>query len=177
MAVNGQLVARSPGSDLLERLDDPGTASALGQLLDHADLLALLVSGLDGFLRRGDTITEAVVDGVRDLRGAAGSTPSPLAGVDVKALLSSLTSLSGSLAGATPTLNSLLSSTLMTDPRTATTLELMGEALVEATETDARTPSAPAGVFGLLRALKDPDVARGLGLLIQIAKALGRKLP
>ncbi len=65
----------------------------------------------------------------------------------------------------------------MTDPRTATTLELMGEALVEATETDARTPSAPAGVFGLLRALKDPDVARGLGLLIQIAKALGRKLP
>lgn len=177
MAVNGQLVARSPGSDLLERLDDPGTAAALGQLLDHADLLAMLVTGLDGFLRRGDTITEAVVDGVHELRSAAGSTPSPLAGVDVKALLASLTTLSSGLAGATPTLNALLTSSLMTDRRTATTLELMGEALVEAKEADAKSPSAPTGVFGLLRVLKDPDVARGLGLLIQVAKALGRKLP
>ena len=61
MAVNGQLVARSPGSNLLQRLDDPGTAAALGRLLDHADL----------------------------------------------------TTLSGGLAGAAPTINALLTSALM----------------------------------------------------------------
>ncbi|OZM75608.1 MULTISPECIES: DUF1641 domain-containing protein [unclassified Pseudonocardia] len=125
MAVNGQLVARSPGSNLLQRLDDPGTAAALGRLLDHADL----------------------------------------------------TTLSGGLAGAAPTINALLTSALMTDPRTATTLELLGEALVEATEADARSPTAPTGAFALLGALKAPDVGRGRGLLIQVAKTLGRKLP
>lgn len=114
---------------------------------------------------------------MHELRNAAGPTPNPARDIDVTALLAGLTTLSGGLAGATPTINALLTSALMTDPRTATTLELLGEALVEATEADARSPTAPTGAFALLGALKAPDVGRGRGLLIQVAKTLGRKLP
>jgi hypothetical protein len=166
LAVNGQLVAQSPADELLERLDDPRVAASLTHILDHADMLAMLIVGLDGFIRRGDTIAEAIADGVNDLRGAAGSGSS---GADVQGLLSGV-------VGATPTLSALLNSRMMTDPRTASTLALLGEALVEGREEAANSPAGPTGVFGLLRALKDDDVSRGLGLLIQVAKALGRKL-
>ncbi|MHB1890729.1 MAG: DUF1641 domain-containing protein, partial [Acidimicrobiales bacterium] len=30
--------------------------------------------------------------------------------------------------------------------------------------------------FGALRALKDPDVSRGLGVLLEIAKSLGQRI-
>jgi hypothetical protein len=45
---------------LAQRLAEPRTAAALNALLDHADLLALLVSGLDELISRGDTINGAV---------------------------------------------------------------------------------------------------------------------
>ena len=46
-SVNGA----GPADAVRERLDDPRVAEALTTLLDHADLLAVLVSGLDGFVR------------------------------------------------------------------------------------------------------------------------------
>jgi hypothetical protein len=49
-------VARSPVDGLRARLDDPQVAAALDDLLRHADLLAPLVDGLDGGIRRGDVI-------------------------------------------------------------------------------------------------------------------------
>jgi hypothetical protein len=164
LAVNGQLVAQSPADELLERLDDPRVAASLTHILDHADMLAMLIVGLDGFIRRGDTIAEALADGVNDLRGMQGSGPA-----DVQGLLSGV-------VGATPTLAALLNSPMMSDPRTASTIALLGEALVEGRAEAETAPPGPTGVFGLLRALKDDEVSRGLGLLIQVAKALGRKL-
>jgi hypothetical protein len=173
LAVNDQLVSRSPADELLERLDDPRVATSLTYILDHADLLAVLVAGIHGFVERGDEIAEAVADGVRELRVAAPGA-AELGPVDVAGLLSSLATLSNGVVGATPTLNSLLA--LSADPRLGSTITMLGEALVEGGEEAAKSPAAPTGVFGLLRVLKDDEVSRGLGLLIQIAKALGRKL-
>lgn len=59
-----------PGQALAQRLAEPRTAAAVNSLLDHADLLALLVSGLDGLLSRGDTITDSLADGAGELRAA-----------------------------------------------------------------------------------------------------------
>ena len=172
MSVNGQLAVRSPADQLVERLEDPAVATALGQILDHADLLALMVSAFDGFLRRSDSIVEAVSDGVREL-GSIGDRPAALAEVDLQQLASSLTTLSVRVAKATPGLTALLESSF-TDPRTVSALEMVGSALVEGREEAAKNPSAPTGVFGVVRALKDEDVARGIGLLIHVARALGR---
>lgn len=176
MAVNGQLVARSPADELLERLDDPTIAKSLRDILEHADLLAVIVESLDGFIRRGDTITEAIVSGVQELRGSVSTQPSALSELDVQGLVSSLATLSSGVVGATPTLAALLKSPMLTDTRTASTIALLGEALVEGKEEAAKAPTGPSGVFGLLRVLKDDDVSRGLGLLIEVARALGRKL-
>ena len=46
MTPNGQAVAVTPADTVRDRLDDPQVAAALNTLLDHADVLAILVSGL-----------------------------------------------------------------------------------------------------------------------------------
>ena len=77
MTANGQAVAVTPADTVRDRLDDPQVAAALNTLLDHADVLAVLVSGLDGFVRRGDTITSTLSSAVSRFRGAssAGAIP------------------------------------------------------------------------------------------------------
>ncbi|WP_085916642.1 MULTISPECIES: DUF1641 domain-containing protein [Pseudonocardia] len=176
MVVNGQLAAHSPADELLERLDDPTVAASLSVVLEHADLLAVLVVALDGFLRRGDTIMEGVADGVRDLRQASGPGVSSLSGIDVQGLMSSATTLSGGVVAATPTLHALLTSTLVTDPRAAKAIALLGDAVVEGADAASAIKAGPTGVFGLLRVLKDENVSRGLNLLIEIVRSLGRRL-
>lgn len=153
MTVNGQLVSRSPADELLERLDDRRVAASLSLILDHADLLAMLVAGLHGLFERGDTIAEAIADGVAEMRGTGGS---------------------GDIAGAAPSLGAILGAA--SDPRFGSTVALLLESLVEGREAAAATPAGPSGAFGLLRALKDEDVSKGLGMLVQVAKALGSKL-
>ena len=172
MTVTERLPTRSPAEDLAARLDDPQTAEALGDILAHADLLALLVASLDGFLRRGDVITEAVADGVRELRSVA--APAEFADVDLRGLVSSLGALSGGVASAAPQLSALLGSSLLTDPRAVETAVALGESLTEGRER-AAAGTPPSGVLALLRALRDEDVARGLSVLVETARALGRR--
>lgn len=175
MTANGQAVAVTPADTVRDRLDDPQVAAALNTLLDHADVLAVLVSGLDGFVRRGDTITETVSAAVTEFRGAsAAGIPGAdaLKGVDLQSLASSLATLSGSVVGATPALNTLLSSGL-TDPQAAQVLASLGDALVDG---KAGAANPPKGLYGLWKATKDPDVARGLGFLLAVAKSFGRRV-
>lgn len=170
-ASNGQLVAQSPADDLLARLDDPKVAAALSNLLDHADLLAILVVGLDGLVSRGEVIGSSLADAVTELRSGAEDLPA----VDLKALAGSLATLSGSLPTAIPALGALLDSSL-TDPKAIEVITQLGHALVVGRERIEAAPPTPTGVFSLLRTLKDEDVARGLGFLIQVAKSFGQQL-
>ena len=175
MTANGQAVAVTPADSVRDRLDDPQVAAALNTLLDHADVLAVLVSGLDGFVRRGDTITDTVSSAVAEFRGAsAAGIPGAdaLKGVDLQSLVSSLATLSGSVVGATPALNTLLSSGL-TDPQAAQVLASLGDSLVDG---KAGAANPPKGLYGLWKATKDPDVARGLGFLLAVAKSFGRRV-
>ncbi len=175
MTANGQAVAVTPADSVRDRLDDPQVAAALNTLLDHADVLAVLVSGLDGFVRRGDTITNTVSTAVAEFRGAsAAGIPGAdaLKGVDLQSLASSLATLSGSVVGATPALNTLLSSGL-TDPQAAQVLASLGDSLVDG---KAGAANPPKGLYGLWKATKDPDVARGLGFLLAVAKSFGRRV-
>ncbi|KQH75982.1 hypothetical protein AO501_18270 [Mycobacterium gordonae] len=182
MSANGQVVALSPGDQLRDRLDDPAIAASLNSLLDHADLLAILVTGLDGFVRRGDQISESVASAVGEIRGASLTVPgfdqvkAELGSVDVQALAATLASLASALVAAAPTLNKILNSPLV-DPQAADVLAELGEALVEGKAAAAADPGGPKGLFGLWRVSKDKDINRGLGFLIQVARAFGRQLP
>jgi hypothetical protein len=172
-----ELVVESPGDDLIQRLDDPQVASSLAVILDHADLLATIIMGIDGMLRRADVIGDSLAAGVAEIRelSASSNGQRPWPSIDVAALSDSVTRLSAAVVDATPTLDRLLHSPL-TDPQTADVLAEVGEALLEGKRAAAEDPRGPKGVFALMRVTKDPDVSRGLGFMIQIARAFGRRL-
>lgn len=180
MTANGQMLAISPADALRDRLDDPQVAQSLNNLLDHADLLAILVTGVAGFVRRGDEISDSLAAAVGELNLSSLSSQSipgaqSLKDVDLQGLASSLASLSGAVVGATPGLHTLLTSRL-TDPEAAEVLALLGQALVEGKAAATADPGGPKGLFGLWRVTKDKDVQRGLGLMVQVARAFGRRL-
>jgi hypothetical protein len=90
--------------------------------------------------------------------------------IDFGGLANSLATLSGTAVDATPALATFLGS--LGDPRLIAVITQLTTALVEGRE----NADGPASVFGLLRVLKDEEVARGAGFLIQVAKSLGRQL-
>ncbi|MGE0219586.1 DUF1641 domain-containing protein [Mycolicibacterium sp.] len=170
------LDTRSPADTVRARLDDPRVAEALNDLLDHADLLAVLVTGLDGLVRRGDDITANLSSAIGELSGSTGQL-SGLAGlkdIDLAGLAASLGELSGGLTKAAPALNTLLTSSLA-DQRAIAVITALGDALVEARDTVPAAPRGLRGVWKTMRvAAKDPDVSKGLVYLIEVAKHFGR---
>jgi hypothetical protein len=50
------------------------------------------------------------------------------------------------------------------------------EALLRLMANPKGPPSAPIGVFGLLRELRDPDVQRALGFAVDVARSFGNQL-
>lgn len=170
-----ELVEESPGDDIVARLDDPRVASSISLILDHADLLATLIAGLDGMLRRADVIGDNLASGVAEVRGLAGTGQRQWPNVDLTALSETVTRLSSAVVDATPAIDRLLRSPL-TDPKTADVLADLGEALIEGRQAAAADPRGPKGLFALMRATKNPDVSRGLGFMIHIARAIGQRL-
>jgi hypothetical protein len=181
MTANGQALKPSPAEQVRAKLDDPRVAESLDILLEHADLLAVLVAGLDGLVRRSETVGDNLTSAIGEFKGLGGGSGQSIPGldslrsVDLAGLAASFATLSDKVVGATPALNSLLESRL-TDPQAVAVLAQLGEALVEAKTATARQPNGPKGLFGILKATKDPDVARGVGFLLQVAKAFGRQL-
>lgn len=170
-------IAVSPGDALIERLDDPALASSLAVILDHADLIATLIEGLDGLIRRGDVIGDSVVSSLADFRelGASLTAQKLLPGVDVAGLKSTASELTMAMIDLAPTINQLLHSPL-TDPQTVGILTDVGSSLLEGKAAADEDPRGPKGVFGLMKVVKDPDVSRGLGFMIHIARAFGKRL-
>lgn len=157
---------------LATRLADPKVAASLDQLLSHADVLALLVVGLDGLLSRGETISESLAAGVSEMRAAGTSSGLPSAG-ELGTLLQRLVTLTGPLTASLPALEQLLTSDLA-DPRVIDTASMASRAIVKGTSTSRGTQVG--GIWALLRALRDEDVSRALGFVLGIAKALGQEL-
>ncbi|MFB6104949.1 MAG: DUF1641 domain-containing protein [Halobacteriaceae archaeon] len=60
------------------------------------------------------------------------------------------------------------------DPETVQGLEMLLRAVGEAGSVES--PPDRVGALGLLKATRDPDVQRGLGLLIAVARATGAQL-
>ena len=172
-----------PAEALAERLSDPRVAASLNTLLDHADLLAILVTGLDALVSRGDTIADSLADGVAELRTTGKQTRADTAQLvsaarQLKALTPAVLDqlpLMENLLNGLPVLESLVSSDLA-DPRLVEMAGTVARAVVQGAEQAAAAPAPATGIRALLRALKDPDVARALGFVLSIAKVLGKDL-
>jgi hypothetical protein len=163
-------------SALSARLADPAVAASLNQLLDHVDLLAILVAGLDGLVRRGDTISDSLVAVAGELRGVQHSAGLP----DAARLLGSAQRLGAILGPAMdllPTVEYLLRSDLG-DTRMVDVAAMASRAVVVATERSAAAPERERrpGLRSMWKALRDSDTRRALGFGLAVAKALGKEL-
>lgn len=161
-----ELTTTSAVDVLIERLDDPEVAAALLTVLDNADLLAFLVQSLDGLLRRSDVITSNVVSSLGDVRALADSARF-------------LVEPTRKLAEEAPEIADAATALLESGMLKRDVVDLLGQfaaALIAGREAAQRNGTSVSGVMGALRALKDPEVGRGLGLLVEVARALGRSL-
>lgn len=142
MTPDGSLIASSPADALLSRLEEPQVAAAINDLLDHADVLAVMVVAIDGFVRRGAAIADAFTEALGELRGALPGSQQPY----------------------------------RADPKAIDIITQVTRALVAGAEAAKTEPMKLSGFFSLLHMLKDDDVARGLGFLLQVVRAFGREL-
>ena len=159
-----------PVDAVIDRLNDPTVAASLVTLLDNAELLSTLVLGLSGFVERGDMIMDSVAESVNEFKGAATSGDGPSLPP-----LSELSATAGMLASSAPTLSRVLDSP-MTSDATIDLLAMMSEAATEGAATAKANGTTVEGPVGAYRALKDPHVQKGMGLLIEIARSLGRRM-
>ena len=159
MTVAPALDAADP---LEQRLADPAIASALASLLDHAELVAVLLEGLDQLVARSEVIGDSVLAGVTEVREALSGTDRPLV-LDVD------------LPRIADTATRLVQSDLL-DPTAVDTISLLARGLVRGGDDFAASPVPVTGVLSLGKVFKDPDVRRALSYFATVAKAVGREL-
>lgn len=190
-------MARVAESGLIDRVLDSGI---LDSVIKHADLLEVMLEGLDGLVRRGETISDALADGVGDLRGLTSSIPKP-EGVSGAEIVASLLSLATLLPSLTSSITRLVESRVldrviearlienvldsgmvenvlgsgMLAPQTMDQLAMVGRALATASA-DPGDPGDVPGLWGLLKLRKDPDIARALAFGISMSRSLGAEL-
>lgn len=168
-------------SDLVDRLGDPRTIALLDTLLDKLETAVFALEALDGFLRRGDEIAESASAIVGELRRA----PIDLRTLSrlterLPALLDTLEQLTESralelLPAILGPVKGLAESGML-DDQVVRILGDFGRRAATAYNEVQSQPVAPVGAFGLARALSEPEVQRTIGLLIAVARRIGRDL-
>ncbi|MCI9888437.1 DUF1641 domain-containing protein [Micrococcales bacterium 31B] len=177
------------GSDkLAARLEDPQIVESLNLLLDNVGLLAILVSGLDGLLARGETILSslsgALTEFKEDARLTEGMFPEGAPSVALEDVGALLSAGAKALPAAGPALDKAVDSgllNLLTDDA-ALSPEVQRVLGVLITSLRTATADAQAGTLRaatplqLVKELRDPDFARGLSFAIQVLHLVGRDI-
>ena len=154
---------------LVDRLNEPQTAASLHLLLDNVELLAVLISGIDGLARKGEIIGDTLAEVLHEVRAAGRAT-----GLDLKETSRQLATLIPTLAEASPAINRILDSPIV-EPEPIAVLSETAVALVKGLQA-AQDNRTMVGLRGLVKATRDPDVQRGLGFVIEVARVFGRDL-
>lgn len=176
---------------LLAKLEDPQTVASLSSLLDHTDLLAVLIVGLDGLVSRSETVGDAIISsfgelraaGVADdLKGRAGDLAGKNKGLldDVIGMATDMAKIMPKVAPAMTELaeSGLLDAVIASGITMPATVDRVQELLGGVSSGLANTqPIEVKGVLSLAKIMKDPDVARGIGFTLGLVKAIGAGLP
>lgn len=145
---------------IVARLNEPETAAAINSLLDRAELIATLVKGLEQFLQRTDVMLPGISAGLAELRAAGGNN------WVVK-------DLAAAFKEGLPAIQQMLETDLI-KPRTIDAANELVGAATSGMEQAKASKTEVHGLMGLHRAMKEPDVRHGVGVAIEIARALGR---
>ncbi|HEY6798522.1 MAG TPA: DUF1641 domain-containing protein [Kineosporiaceae bacterium] len=156
----------TPSDALRARLDDPKVAASLDLILDNADTLALGLVALDGLLRRADTISDNIEAGLKDVKSVAES-------------FSYLAAPTRRLTEEAPRIADAAEALLESGMLSREVVNLLGrlaDAMVEGAERARTRGTTVNGLLPALRALRDPEVARGLGFVVEVSRSLGKAL-
>ncbi len=173
-------------ADVLQaRLADPQVANALASLLDHAELLAVLVEGLDQFVARSEIIGDSLLANITDLRTTVENSPGLKdSGISFQEVTESAASLAAVLPKAAPgmvaavesgAIDRLLASDLVS-PAAVDQVAVLARGFARGKDDFANRPVEIGGALSLMRLLKDPDVNRALSYFATVAKAVGQEL-
>lgn len=164
------------GIHLLKRLSDPQINKAINGLIDTLEqapgLISMFMDIADESARSanvGPVKLQDRIDGVAKLLEKV-SHPSTLG--NLEKLLEISEQAPGLMAMAVDTLDDVMQNSNSLDPVNLAFLKHVTEALTES----IGEPPTKIGVFGMLRAINDPDRQKALGFLMNILKKLGNKL-
>jgi len=180
MSARTETVLREPAraasvAELVDRLSEPATAAALTELLDNVATLNGLLTAASSFLARGEEIMDNVAESYREVTHVAGDRTVARTVDTAKTLAGQSLPLAERLAD-TEVLGKLATSSLL-DPALFDMLEILARSVHTAHVTVASEPGKhEQGIFGVPRAMRDPDVKRGVGFVLAVAKELGRAL-
>ncbi len=156
---------------VIDRLGDPEVSESLLVLLDHADLLAVVVKSIDEFLRRADEIGETLGDAIGELRTVANASDGPLSGIDRDQLARTARALRSAAEQVGPAVETAVASGALSAD-TVSAVGRLGSALAAA-DASHRAGTTPSSLRGLIGNLRDPEVRNGLGYLLAMAKSIG----
>lgn len=142
-------------------------------------MIALLISGLDGFIRRSEVILDVLGDSLREISKATPAAPQQPT-LDLPGLIRSTTKLLAS--GGLDKLQKLLDAydhlerAGMFEENTLRLLGEVGRIAAQTRETTRALPPTSIGLFGLWRLLGDPEIQKALAHGIAFARAYGQQL-
>jgi len=160
-----------PVDAVMERLNDPAIAASLVTLLDNAELLSTLVLGLSEFIERGDVIMDAIAGGVAEFKASGG----PLSDANELSTFREAAAVARQAAASAPLLAQILDSS-MARPETVQLLSDVSDAATEGVARARANDTRVTGALAALKTLKDPEVQRGLGVVVEISRSLGRRM-
>jgi hypothetical protein len=161
---------------LVDRLQDPGTATSLDDLMGRLDRITAMLESIERLLVRAPQFADNLNTLVRQLRdqntGRAFEAARQLGSIDPRQLVQLLNDLFAVVES--PQTRALLRSSVFLDRSVALVDEAATSAL-EATA-DAASSRHTTGFFGLFSVLKEPDVQRTLQFGIAFARRFGQKI-
>jgi uncharacterized protein YjgD (DUF1641 family) len=156
------------GLAMLEAITEPSTARALTALVERSDQIEQLV-----------TLADTAPDAIATVVDALDAEYARLAeqGFDPEQAVRDAAGALGRLSELfrTDEFQALLDSGVL-DPKALRVVGSLGSALVESQSEADRGETPERGLFGLVGALRDPDVQRAIGFLTGVAKRFGQNL-
>jgi hypothetical protein len=156
--------------EMREPLNDPETVTSLKHLLEMVPKLVAVADILEQFLAGSTRFAENLNDIVQTARDAAEKAWPEMSSRQ------GLLDLPGEILAVVenPALRRLLGSRVLSDDA-LDVMDKVADATIEAHRRSV-TADLSVGRIGAFRALGDPDVQRGLGLAIELARTLGQEL-
>ncbi len=185
---------------LTDHLANPETLNSLAKVIEYTPMLIFLMEALDGFLRRGEEITDNIGESLREVTSQVSESGSGEVGEALGQMSQVLPSLMKSLPEVAKNLPPLIEQSPsliktgaklgeiaesegvqvflhsdMLTPELVTFLGDTGKLAVNTKEEFQRNPEK-VGMWGLIKKSGDDDVQRGLGFLMALAKNFGQML-